>query len=206
MTLHVFLQLCVASVLINNMVFSLTIGVCPAFGPNHRLSSAVGIGISAIFVMGFTSVLTWAFNRYVLVPLDIAYLQILVFILLIVSFVQFLEIMLQKFRPVLYDAFGAHLSVLSTNCAVVAASLFGAGQNPITGLPFSCPDAFVNGIASGTGFLLALVLMSGIRMRLELSHVPGPLRGLPVTFVSAGLISLAFLGFSGLSFDSLFGG
>jgi electron transport complex protein RnfA len=206
MNLHTLLQLVVFSTLINNIVFTLMIGICPLCGVTRKLSGAAWMGVAVMIVMGATSLVTWLVNRYVLVPHSIQYLQTMVFILIIVSLVQFLEMALEKFWPLVYEALSAYLPIIATNCAVLAVCLLNAGRNPVTGRSFTLIEAFVNGVASGAGFLLALLLLSGIQHRLELSHVPASMKGLPITFLSAGLVSLAFLGFAGLSFNSLFGG
>jgi electron transport complex protein RnfA len=207
MNLHALLQLAVAAALINNLVFTLMIGFCPLCGSSRKLSGAFSMGMAAMVVMGITSPAVWAFNRYVLVPHSMQYLQTMAAVLVAITLVQFLELAIEKLLPPqAYEAIGAFFPMIATNCAVLAVCLLTAGNNPVTGCPFTAVEAFVNGVASGAGFLLALVLMSGIQMRLEMSDIPAPLRGLPITFLSAGLISLAFLGFAGLSFNPFFGG
>jgi Na+-translocating ferredoxin:NAD+ oxidoreductase subunit A len=206
MNLHALLQLAVAAALINNLVFTLMVGVCPLCGPSRRLRGAFLMGVAVIFVMGITAPAAWAFNRYVLIPHSMQSLQIMAFVLLVVLLVQLMEMALEKLWPRAYEAVGDYFPMIATNCAVLAVCLLCAGDNPVTGHPFTGIEAFVNGVASGAGFLLATVLMAGIQIRLELSDVPAPLRGLPITLLSAGLVSLAFLGFTGLSFNALFGG
>jgi electron transport complex protein RnfA len=206
MNLHALLQLAVAAALVNNLVFTLMIGVCPMCGGSRKLSGAACMGAAVMIVMGIASPVAWAFDRYVLVPHALAYLQTLSFILVIVSLVQFLEIALEKLLPRVYEAIGAYFPIITTNCAVLAVCILSAGDKPVTGRPFGVVESVVNGVASGAGFLLALVLMAGIQRRLELSDVPRPLKGLPITMLSAGIASLAFLGFAGLSFNALFRG
>jgi Na+-translocating ferredoxin:NAD+ oxidoreductase subunit A len=206
MNLHALLQLAVAAALINNIVFTLMIGVCPLCGGSRKVSGAAWMGAAMMIVMGIASPAVWAFNRYVLVPHALVYLSTLSSILIIVSLVQFLEIALEKLVPRVYEAIGAFLPIVATNCAVLAVCLLGTANNPVTGTPFGAVDALVNGIASGAGFLLAIVMMAGVQSRLELTDVPGPLKGLPITLLSAGIASLAFLGFAGLSFKTVFGG
>jgi len=206
MNIHALLQLVASSMLINNIVFTLLIGFCPLCGAYRRLSGAAWMGVAVTIVMGTTASCCWVINQYVLVPRSAQYLHTLVFILVIVSLVQLLEMVLEKFFPWLYEAIGVYLPVIATNCSVLAICLLSVGANPVTGRPFTFVEALVNGIASGAGFLLALVLISGVRHRLELSNVPAAMRGLPIIFLSAGLISLAFLGFTGLSFAPMFGG
>jgi electron transport complex protein RnfA len=206
MNLHELLQLAVVAALVNNLVFTLMIGVCPMCGPSRRLRDSLWMGVAAIIVMGAAAPAAWAFNRFVLIPHSMNYLRIMSFVLLVVIMVQALEIGLEKAWPRVYEAIGVYFPVIATNCAVLAVCLLSAGENPVTGRPFTFIEAFVNGLSSGAGFLLSIVLMAGIQLRLEMADVPAPLRGLPITFLSAGIVSLAFLGFTGLSFNALFGG
>jgi electron transport complex protein RnfA len=200
MNLHTLLELSVASILINNIVLSRLIGVCPCFGRIKKLSGALGMGLSVAFIMGFTSVFTWAIHRYVLVPNAMEYMQTMVFILVIVSLSLLVEMTVQKLWPVLHEKAGVYLPTIAANCAVIALALINTQINPHTRQPFTLFEAFVNGLATGTGFTLALVLMTGIQQRLEFAKVPKALAGLPITFITAGLMSLAFLGFCGLHF------
>jgi Na+-translocating ferredoxin:NAD+ oxidoreductase subunit A len=206
MNFHALLQLVISSMLINNIVFTLMIGVCPLCGASQRLSQSAWMGITITIVMGISSTVSWMFSQYVLAPHSLLYLQTMVFIIIIVSLVQLFELALEKLWPFFYESIGDYLPVITTNCAVLAVCLLSAGTNPVTGHPFTFVEAFVNGVATGLGFMLAVILMSGIRRRLELSEVPAPLKGLPIMFLSAGLMSLAFLGFSGLSVTALFSG
>ena len=166
----------------------------------------MGMGMAVIFVMGMASVFTWCVDTYILVPYDLSYLQTIVFILVIASLVQLVEMVLQKFSPALYESLGIYLPLITTNCVVLAVALINTRENPYTGQRFTFLEAFVNGIASGVGFTVALALMAGIREKLEMAPVWKPLSGLPIAFISAGLIALAFLGFIGLSFSPATGG
>jgi Na+-translocating ferredoxin:NAD+ oxidoreductase subunit A len=206
MNLHALLQLAVVAALINNIVFTLMIGVCPLCGSPRKLSGAAWMGMGVVIVMGATSSVSWAFDTYVLIPHGLQYLRTLSFIVVIVTLVQFLDMALDKLWPPVYEAIGAYHPVIATNCAVLAVCLLCAGNNPVTGRPFGGVEAFVNGVASGAGFLVAVMLMAGIQHRLELSNVPRSMRGLPITMLSAGIASLAFLGFASLSFNALFRG
>jgi Na+-translocating ferredoxin:NAD+ oxidoreductase subunit A len=190
----------IGAVLINNFVLSRFIGLCPFFGVSTKLSSAVGMGLAVIFVMAIASMFTWLIYAFVLIPNDAGYLQTIVFILVIAALVQLVEMALQKYSPALYEALGIYLPLITTNCAVLGVAIINAGVNQLTGRPFTFFESLVNGIMSGVGFMLALLLMAGVRERLELANTPKTLKGLPIAFVSAGLMALAFLGFAGLSF------
>lgn len=200
MSIESIVQISIGAVLINNFVLSRFLGLCPFFGVSKRLSSAVGMGMAVVFVMTVASMITWLINRHILVPRDVEFLQTIVFILVIASLVQLVEMTIQKFSPVLYEALGIYLPLITTNCAIMGVALLNADKNEFTGRLYTFPECVVSGVMSGVGFTLALVLMAGIRERLELADVPGPLRGLPIAFVTAGLMAMAFLGFSGLSF------
>jgi|GEM_PF-307750 electron transport complex protein RnfA len=200
------LELCVASILVNNIVLTRLIGVCPLCGTHKKLSDALGMGLSAIVVMGVASTLAWVINRHLLLPLNVEYLQTFVFILVIMSLALIGDMALMKLAPGVYERAGKYLPALASNCAVIAVALVSAQANPVTHKPFSLVEAFVNGIATGAGFTLALVLMSSLQERLEFADIPRPLKGLPAAFLGAGLLSLAFLGFSGLHLLPGFGG
>ena len=200
------IQISIGAILINNLVLARMLGLCPFLGVSKKLSSAFGMGMAVIFVMGIASVFTWCVDTFVLVPYDLSYLQTIIFILVIASLVQMVEMVLQKFSPVLYESLGIYLPLITTNCAVLAVALINTRVNPYTGRGFTFLEAFVNGIMSGIGFTVALVLMAGIREKLDLAHVWKPLEGLPIAFISAGLIALAFLGFIGLGFSPASGG
>jgi Na+-translocating ferredoxin:NAD+ oxidoreductase subunit A len=201
MDFAVLLQITIGAIFINNFVLARFLGLCPFFGVSKRLSSAIGMGIAVIFVMTVATLFTWGIYRFVLVPFDVTYLRTIVFILVIASLVQLVEMTLQKFMPSLYEALGIFLPLITTNCAILGVAIINAGMNTYTGGQYSLLEAVVNAMMSGVGFTLALVLMAGIRERLELARVPKPLEGLPIAFMSAGLIALAFLGFAGFSFS-----
>lgn len=192
----------IGAVLINNFVLSRFIGLCPFFGVSKKLSSATGMGMAVIFVMGLASSFTWLINSYILQPYHVEYLQTIVFILVIAALVQLVEMALQKYSPSLYEALGIYLPLITTNCAVLGVAIINTGLNQFTGTPFTFIESVVNGIMSGIGFMFALILMAGIREKLELADVPELLDGLPIVFITAGLMALAFLGFSGLNFFS----
>jgi electron transport complex protein RnfA len=192
----------IGAVLINNFVLSRFIGLCPFFGVSKKLSSATGMGMAVVFVMALASSFSWLINRYVLVPYHVQYLQTIVFILVIAGLVQLVEMALQKYSPSLYEALGIYLPLITTNCAVLGVAIINTGINQFTGAPFTFIESFVNGVMSGIGFMFALILMAGIRERIELADIPKLFDGLPIVFITAGLMALAFLGFAGLKFFS----
>ena len=206
MNFAVLIQISVGAILINNFVLARMLGLCPFLGVSKKLSSAFGMGMAVTFVMGIASAFTWTIDTFIVVPCDLSYLQTVIFILVIASLVQLVEMVLQKFSPALYESLGIYLPLITTNCAVLAVALINTRENPFTGKEFTFVEAFVNGVASGVGFTVALALMAGIREKLELAPVWKPLEGLPLAFISAGLIALAFLGFLGLGFSSATGG
>src|SRR5690554_6458198 len=189
----------VSAIFISNFVLSRFLGLCPFLGVSKKISSAVGMGMAVIFVMVIASGFTWIINRFVLVRFDVEFLRTIVFILVIAALVQLVEMALQKYSPALYEALGIFLPLITTNCAVLGVALINTGINPITGLQFTFFETIVNGTMSGVGFMLALVLMAGLREKLELSNTPEILEGLPISFITAGLMALAFLGFAGLN-------
>ncbi|HON10730.1 MAG TPA: RnfABCDGE type electron transport complex subunit A [Chitinispirillaceae bacterium] len=190
----------IGAVLINNFVLSRFLGLCPFFGVSKKLSSAIGMGMAVIFVMAMASSFTWVINSYILVKFGVDYLQTIVFILVIAALVQLVEMALQKYSPALYEALGIYLPLITTNCAVLGVAIINTGVNQLTGNPYSFIESLVNGVTSGVGFMLALILMAGIREKLELANVPKAMEGLPITFITAGLMAMAFLGFAGLNF------
>lgn len=190
----------IGAIFINNFVLSRFLGLCPFFGVSKKLSSATGMGMAVIFVMAIASSFTWIINKFILIPTDTLYLQPIAFILVIAALVQLVEMALQKYSPSLYEALGIYLPLITTNCAVLGVAIINSGLNPYTGKAFSFVESLINGVMSGVGFMLALVLMAGIREKLEFSDIPKIFEGLPISFISAGLMALAFLGFAGLNF------
>jgi electron transport complex protein RnfA len=186
----------VAAVLSNNVVFSQTLGICPYMGVSKKTNTAVGMGVAVIFVMAVTSLLTYALYAWVLVPLDLDFLKTIVFIFVIAAFVQLVEITLKKFVPTLYNALGIYLPLITTNCCVLGIAIVNVTGAEIHNLF----EAFINGAFVGVGFLLALILMSGIRERIARNDVPQPFNGFPIALLSAGIIAMAFMAFSGLAF------
>lgn len=189
----------VSAILINNFVLVQFLGICPFLGVSKKVETASGMGFAVVFVMICASALTWLVQEYLLIPFGIEYMQTIAFILVIAVLVQFVEMFLQKSVPSLYNSLGVYLPLITTNCAVL-----GVAINNITkfgGTEMSFVKSIVYGGSAGLGFTLAIVLFAGVRERLETSDVPEFLKGMPIVLVTAALLSIAFLGFSGLSFN-----
>jgi electron transport complex protein RnfA len=184
--------LVIGGILINNYVLSRFLGICPFLGVSRQLDSALGMGAAVVFVMAMTGASCYALWQLVLIPLHLEYLSTIVFILIIAALVQFVEMILLKYSPALYKALGIYLPLITTNCAVLGVAVLNkdAGYN----LAYSV----INAVAGALGFTLALILMAGLRERMEYSNLPLFLRGKPITFILAGVMSIAFLGFAGL--------
>jgi electron transport complex protein RnfA len=193
----------VGAALINNIVLERFLGLCPFLGVSKKLSNATGMGLAVTFVMALASAFTWIINQYILIQYNIEYLQTILFILTIAAIVQLVEMGMQKYSPSLYESLGIYLPLITTNCAVLGIALINTGLNQFTNQPFTFLESLINGTASGLGFMLAIFLMAGIREKIEMSNIPELLEGLPIAFITAGLMALAFLGFAGLNF---FGG
>ncbi len=186
-----------SSVLVNNYVLSRFLGICPFLGVSKKIDQAVGMGVSVTFVMLLATLVTWPIQYLVLEPLGLGYLQTIVFILVIASLVQILEIFLKKFSPSLHRGLGVYLPLITTNCAVLGVAI----NNITDGYTFL--ESMVSSLGCGLGFLLAMVLFSGIRSRIDESEVPAPFRGVAITLIAASFISLAFMGLAGIV-DNLF--
>jgi Na+-translocating ferredoxin:NAD+ oxidoreductase subunit A len=197
MEIKTLLMILIYTVFINNYVLSQILGLCPFLGVSKRLDSAIGMGLAVIFVMGMSSFFTFIIYKYVLIPYAITYLTTIAFILVIAGFVQFVEMLIEKVSPGLYHALGIFLPLITTNCAVLGVAVLNIDSGFVDA-DLGLLKAVVQGIGGGAGFTLALVLMAGIRERIELADIPENLKGLPITFVLAGLMALAFLGFSGM--------
>ena len=193
------LVILMSSVLVNNYVLNRFLGICPFLGVSKKLNQAVGMGFSVIFVMLLASAVTWPIQYYILDANGLGYMQNIVFILIIAALVQFVEITLKKFIPSLHKSLGVYLPLITTNCAVLGVTI----NNINDGYTFL--ESMVSSLGCGLGFLLAMVLFSGVRSRIEESEIPECLRGLPVTLIAASFVSLAFLGFNGIV-ENLIGG
>lgn len=189
----------VASIFINNFVLARFLGICPYIGVSRRLDSAVSMGIAVTFVMSMASVVTWLIYTYLLAPetsiwgLDLVFLRTIAFILVIAALVQLIEMIIQKTSAGLYRALGIYLPLITTNCAILGVTVLNIEE------AYSFIESLIHGFAAGIGFTLALVLMSGLREKYELAQIPEPLKGVPIAFITAGVMAIAFLGFSGLS-------
>ena len=186
------LAITLGAILANNFIFSQFLGICPFLGVSKKVDTAVGMGVAVTFVMGLASAITWLVNTFILIPLDLGYMQTVAFILVIASLVQFIEMFLQKAMPSLYTALGVYLPLITTNCAVLGVVLLNVQNN------YSFISSVVYGITGGLGFLLAIVLFASIRERLVFAEYPKAFEGFPIALVTAGLMALAFMGFSGL--------
>ena len=186
-----------SSILVNNYVLRQFLGICPFLGVSKKLNQAVGMGISVIFVMLMATAVTWPIQMYVLNKLGLEYAQNIVFILVIAALVQFTEIVLKKFIPSLHKSLGVYLPLITTNCAVLGVTI----NNILDGYNFV--ESMVSSLGCGLGFLLAMVLFSGLRSRIDESNIPESFKGLPVTLVAASFVSMAFFGFAGIV-DNLF--
>jgi len=182
----------ISAILVNNFVLARFLGICPFLGQSRNINMAVGMGGAVIFVMTLASVATNLVYGFVLVPLKMQYLMTVSFILIIAALVQLVDIVLQKVLPALHRAMGIYLVLITTNCAILGLALLNVVKN------YNVLKSLVFGFSAGIGFTLALVIMAGIRERLDLADVPESLRGFPITLVLAGLLAIAFMGFTGL--------
>ena len=185
------LSISLGAILINNFIFSQFLGICPFLGVSKKIDTAVGMGAAVTFVMGLASAFCFFINK-LLVSLDLAFMQTVAFILVIASLVQFVEMFLKKFIPTLYTALGVYLPLITTNCAVLGVALLNV-QND-----YNFIESVVYGITGGLGFLLAIFLFAAVREQTEFSETPKAFEGFPIALVTAGLMALAFMGFSGL--------
>ncbi len=190
----------IGSIFVNNFVIHRFLGLCPYIGVSKKMDSAFGMGMAVIFVMTMASTITWLIYTFFLnkatsiFGVDLTFLRTIAFILSIAVLVQFVEMVIKKSAPELYKALGIYLPLITTNCAVLGVSLLNINEN------YNFIESIVNGAAAGVGFTLVLVLMAGIRERLEYSKVPKSMKGMPISFIIAGCMALAFLGFSGMKF------
>ena len=188
---HLF-ELFISASLINNFVFTMFLGLCIFFGVSKKMETAVGMSITFTAVMVISAAISWIVWTYVMVPLDLKFLKIIIFIGVVAAFVQAADTIMRKTSPDLYYKLGVYLALIATNCIIIAVPLINAGEG------YTFVESVVFALGSGVGFGLALVIMASIREKLELAQVPGPFKGMPMAFVTASLIALAFTGFSGL--------
>lgn len=189
-----YLAIIFSAILVNNIVFAQFLGICPFIGVSKNLSSALGMGAAVTFVMAVSSAVTWLLQHYVLLPLGLAYVQTIAFILVIAVLVQMLEIIMKKTSPGLYAALGVFLPLITTNCAVLGVAIIIAQKD------YDFVYSIVYAVATALGFALALMIMAGIRTQLSITDVPLPMRGVPVALITAGILAMAFMGFAGIKF------
>lgn len=188
-----YLSIIITAIFVNNIVFAQFLGICPFIGVSKKLSSAVGMGGAVTFVMALATIVTWLLQNYVLVPLDLRFMQTIVFILVIAALVQMLEIILKKIAPALYLALGVFLPLITTNCAVLGVAIL------VTQKDFNLAQSIVYAVSTAVGFTLALTIFAGIREQLTLVELPKAMKGTPIALICAGLLAMAFMGFAGIS-------
>lgn len=189
------LLIVINAVFVNNFVLSRFLGICPFLGVSKKTDTALGMGLAVIFVMGVASVITYAIDL-ALVAAGIEYLRTIVFILVIAALIQLVEIFVKRFSPSLYSALGVYLPLITTNCAVLGVAIMNVTELAATNILYS----FVNGVASGAGFTIAILILAGIREKMETADIPESFKGFPITLAAAAVIAMGFAAFSGLSF------
>ena len=182
----------IGAILTNNFILVKFLGICPFMGVSKKPDTALGMGMAVTFVMTIASLAAWVVNEYVLVPLELQYAQTFVFILIIAAIVQVVEMFLKKSVPTLYEALGIYLPLITTNCAVLGVALLNVQEG------YNLLESLVYGFAGGLGFIVAIFLFSAVRQRVEESECPASFKGFPIALVAAGLLALAFMGFSGM--------
>lgn len=190
--MKMFFAILLTGILTENYVLSKFLGICPFLGVSKKLNTATGMGIAVIFVMVLSTAVTYPINKFLLVHYNLEYLQTILFILVIASLVQLTEIVLKKYMPPLYNSLGIYLPLITTNCAVLGVVLLNIDKS------YNFMNSLTNSFGAGIGFLLAMVMFAGVRERLESCDVPEFLKGLPITLIAASLVSISFLGFTGL--------
>ena len=186
------LMIAIGSALVNNVVLSQSLGLCPFLGVSKKIDTAAGMGGAVVFVLTLSSFCTSLIYKFILVPTNMEYLQTIVFILVIAALVQLVEMFLKKTIPALYRSLGVYLPLITTNCAVLGVALLNV-QND-----YNVLEGTINGFATAVGFTIAIVLMAGLREKIEYNDIPKPFQGMPIVLLTAGLMSIAFFGFSGL--------
>ena len=187
-----YIAIIITAIFVNNIVFAQFLGICPFLGVSSKLQNAVGMGIAVTLVMVVSTLVTSLLQSYVLEPLQIEYMQTILFILVIAAIVQMLEIVMKKVSPGLYVALGVFLPLITTNCAVLGVAIM------VTQKGMTLTESVVYAFATALGFLLAIVIFAGIREQLDLAEVPRPMRGIPIALVTAGILAMAFMGFAGI--------
>ncbi|HEY4543352.1 MAG TPA: electron transport complex subunit RsxA [Tissierellaceae bacterium] len=185
-------QIIISTIFVNNYVFAKFLGICPFLGVSNKMETATGMGVAVTFVITVSSAVTWFIHNYILAVYGLEYLQTIVFILVIASLVQFVELAIRKLSPSLYSAMGVFLPLITTNCVVLGVTILNIQEG------YNLLETLVSGVGASLGFFLALILLAGVREKLETADIPKPLQGFPIALISAGLMSIAFLGFNGL--------
>ena len=191
-TIRDLLIILISSSLVSNVVLSQFLGLCPFLGVSKKINTAAGMGMAVIFVITLASAVAGVIYKWILTPLDLTYLQTIVFILVIAALVQFVEMFLKKFMPPLYQALGVYLPLITTNCAVLGVALTNVQKN------YGILQGIVNGFATAVGFTISIVILAGIREKMEYNDIPESFKGMPIVLITAGLMAIAFCGFSGL--------
>ena len=186
------LTILISTILVNNYIFAKFLGICPFLGVSSKTETATGMGVAVTFVVVIASAVTWLLQHFVLDVFGLEYLQTIVFILVIASLVQFVEMFIKKSSPALYSAMGVFLPLITTNCMVLGVTVLNIQSE------FNLFEAIINGLGASIGFTLALLLLSALRERMEIMPIPKPLQGVPIALISAGLMAIAFMGFQGL--------
>lgn len=194
-----YVAIFITFIFVNNFILTQFLGLCPFIGVSKNVESALGMGFAVTFVMSLASLTTWAIQTAILIPLHLEFLQTISFILVIAALVQLVEMVIQKISPPLYKALGIYLPLITTNCAVMGIALISVRSG------YNAFESFVAGFAAGLGFLLAIVLMSTIRERLDTEWIPKPFRGIPIAFITGGLMALAFMAFDKALLNNLIG-
>ncbi len=194
-----YVGIIITFVFVNNFILTKFLGLCPFIGVSKNVESAVGMGFAVTFVMSIASIVTWVIYNFVLIPLNITFLQTITFILVIATLVQLVEMIIQKISPPLYKALGIYLPLITTNCAVLGIALIAVRND------YAALESFVAGFAAGLGFLLAITLMSTIREKLDTEKIPKAFRGVPIAFITGGLMALAFMAFDKALLKNLLG-
>lgn len=195
-----YVGIIITYIFVSNLVLAQFLGLCPFLGVSKNTESAVGMGFAVTFVMSLATLITWALQNFVLIPLNIVFLQTVTFILVVASLVQFVEMVVRKYAPPLYQALGIYLPLITTNCGVLGIALISVQEE------YTAMESFFAGLSAGIGFLMALIFMSGIRERLDTEKVPKYLKGMPIAFISGGLMALAFMAFDRALLKNIIGG
>lgn len=187
-----YIIIIISAIFVNNIVLAQFLGICPFVGVSNKITTSIGMGSAVLFVMTLATIVTWLVQNYILIPLGIQFLQTIAFILVIAGLVQMVEIILKKVSPALYSALGVFLPLITTNCAVLGVAILTVQKD------FSLMEGVVFAVSNALGFSLALVVFAGIREHLDLMEVPAGMRGVPIALLTAGILAMAFMGFTGI--------